>query len=341
MFNFKNDYNYLCHENIIMALQNLKDEANEVYGLDKHSENAKELIKKHLTNKNVDIHFIVGGTMVNKTVISHALKPYEAVISATTGHINVHETGAIEATGHKVITIPSHDGKVRVDDIKVCLKTHTDEHMVLPKMLYISETTETGSIYSKEEIKELYAFCKECGLYLFVDGARLGCALATNLITLDDLANYSDVFYIGGAKNGALLGEALVIVNESIKNNFRFSIKQNGGMYSKGFVAGIQFEELFKDDLYFRLAKQSNESTLFLYNELIKRNIKMQGGCDTNQIFPILSNELYEKLKEMTSFELWEDLGSEKVVRLVCGFKTTKEYVQEFINQLDLIMKKC
>ena len=340
MFNFKNDYNYLCHENILLALQKYSSEANEVYGLDSHTENAKELIKKHLTNKNVDIHFFVGGTLLNKTVISHTLRPYEAVISPATGHINVHETGAIEATGHKVISIPSHDGKINISDIKKCINSHVDEHMVLPKMVYISESTETGSVYSREELKEIYEFCKEAGLYLFVDGARLGCALATNLITLDDLANYSDVFYIGGAKNGALLGEGLVIVNDNLKSNFRFSIKQNGGMYSKGFVAGIQFEELFKDDLYLKLAKKSNETAAFLYNELVKRNISMQSECITNQLFPIVSNELFIKLKEIASFEIWEDLGNEKVIRFVCGFKTTKEYVQEFINKLDLLIKK-
>ena len=339
MFNFKNDYCYIAHENILNAMFNLKDEANEVYGLDKHSANAKELIKKYINGVDVDIHFLVGGTITNKTVISHILRPYEAVISATTGHINVHETGAIEASGHKVVTINSYDGKVKVVDILKCLKTHTDEHMVLPKLLYISESTETGSVYSREELKELYTCCKENGLYLFVDGARLGAALATNLITIDDLAHYADAFYIGGTKNGALLGEAIVVVNDSLKENFRFSIKQNGGMYSKGFVAGIQFEALFTNDLFLKLAINANECAKLLYNELIKRGIKFQSECITNQIFPIVSNEMYEKLKGIAYFELWEDLIDSKVIRFVRNFKTTTTDVLNFVSEIDLLLK--
>ena len=338
MFKFKNDYNCLCHENILIALTKCVDEINEVYGNDKHCENAKNIIKNLLNNDSVDVHFLVGGTLVNKTVISHTLRPYEAVISATTGHINVHETGAIEAMGHKVLTIPSYDGKIKIEDIEKCINTHTDEHMVLPKMVYISNSTETGSVYTREELKELYEYCRSKGLYLFVDGARLGCALATDLISLDDLAKYSDVFYIGGAKNGALLGEAIVIVNDELKPLFRYSIKQNGGMYSKGYVAGIQFEELFKDGLYLQLAKASNSTAMYLYNELIKLGIKFQSPCITNQIFPIFSNEIYLKLKDIAMFEMWEDLCDEKVVRFVCSFKTTYEEINEFIKELKQIL---
>lgn len=338
MFNFKNDYNYIAHENIINALVKYQNQCFEVYGLDSCSENAKKLIKKHIAGVDVDIHFLVGGTILNKTIISHILRPYEAVVSANTGHINVHETGAIESTGHKVITIPSYNGKIKTDDIKKCLLTHTDEHMVLPKMVYISESTEYGTIYTKEELKDLYNFCKENKLYLFVDGARLGVALATEKITINDLAHYSDVFYIGATKNGALLGEALVVCNKELKNNVRFSIKQNGGMYSKGYVAGIQFEELFKGNLFFQLAKNANNCSLHLFNELVKRGIKMNQPCVTNQIFPVVSNELYKKLKEIVSFELWEDLGEEKVIRFVCSFKTTIKEIDLFFNELDKIL---
>ncbi len=338
MFNFKNDYNYIGHENILKALLIYQNEPNEVYGLDQHSNNAKKLIKQQLKNENVDIHFIVGGTLVNKTVISHILRPYEAVICADTGHINVHETGAIESTGHKVLTVQNNSGKVMIDDVKKCIKIHTDEHMVLPKILYISQSTETGSVYSKEELKDLYEFCHMNNLYLFVDGARLGVALATDLFTLEDLAKYSDVFYIGGAKNGALLGEAVVIVNDELKDNFRFSIKQSGGMYSKGFVAGIQFEELFIDDLYLTLGRNANDCTKYLYDQLVKRGFGMQQEFITNQIFPIVSNHIYEKMKELVLFELWEDLGEKKVIRLVCGFKTKIEEIDLFIKELDLIL---
>ena len=211
--------------------------------------------------------------------------------------------------------------------------------MVLPKLLYISESTETGSVYTKDELKELYTCCKENGLYLFVDGARLGAALATNLITIDDLAHCTDAFYIGGTKNGALLGEAIVVVNDSLKENFRFSIKQNGGMYSKGFVAGIQFEALFTNDLFLKLAHNANRCAKLLYNELIKRGIKFQSECITNQIFPIVSNEMYEKLKGIAYFELWEDLIDSKVIRFVCNFKTTTTDVLNFVSEIDLLLK--
>jgi threonine aldolase len=339
MFNFKNDYTFIAHENILNALIKYQNEPNVGYGLDKHTLNAKELIKNYISDVDVDIHFLVGGTIANQTVISHILKPYEAVISATTGHINVHETGAIEATGHKVVTIASHDGKVVPSDVVNCVKYHVDEHMVLPKMLYISESTETGTVYSKEELKALYETCQQLGLYLFVDGARLAVAVDKGVISIDDLAHYSDVFYIGGTKNGALLGEAVVIVNDNLKECFRYSIKRNGGMYSKGFVAGICFEELFSNDLFFKLGHNSNLCSKYLADCLSEKGIRLQYECVTNQIFPVVSNELFEKLKTIATFELWEDLGSEKVIRFVCDFKTTKENIDEFIDKLEILMK--
>ena len=338
MFNFKNDYCYIGHENILNALLKYQDEANEVYGLDSHSKNAKELIKNYISDVDLDIHFLVGGTIANKTVISHLLRPYEAVISADTGHINVHETGAIESTGHKVITIANYDGKIIVSDIRKAFKTHTDEHMVKPKMVYISQTTEAGTVYSKEELKEIYEVTKELGMYLFVDGARLASALATDAMSLNDLAHYSDVFYIGATKNGSPLGEAICIVNDELKSSFRYSIKQNGGMYSKGYVAGICFEELFKDGLYFKLGENANTCAKYLASNLIDRGIELAYPCVTNQVFPIVSNELFVLLRNLVSFELWEDKGDFKVIRFVCNFKTTLEMIDEFFVELDKII---
>jgi threonine aldolase len=338
MYNFKNDYNFIAHKNILEALLKYQDEPQNSYGLDVHSESAKKIISSYFPNVNADIHFIVGGTMVNKTVISHTLRPYEAVISADTGHIFVHETGAIESTGHKVLTVPNHYGKIHISDIKKCIDSHVDEHMVLPKMVYISETTEYGSVYTKAEIECLYSFCKKNNLYLFIDGARLGAALATGKITLCDIANNCDAFYIGGAKNGALLGEALVVVNDNLKNNMRYSIKQNGGMYSKGFVAGIQFEELFRDNLYLELAMTSNNCAKLLNDKLQELGVKMYEKCETNQVFPIFTNEVYKKLEEFSVFELWADLGDEKVVRFVCNFKSTEEEVLGFVSELEKIL---
>lgn len=339
MYRFKNDYNYIAHENVLNALVKFQDEACEGYGLDIHSLNAKELIKQHIHGVDVDIHFLVGGTSANKVVITHALRPYEAVISANTGHINVHETGTIEASGHKILSIANYDGKIKVEDIEECIRVHTDEHMVIPKMVYISESTEFGTLYNKEEIKNIYECCKQHGLYLFIDGARLGTALAKGVVTIDDLAHYSDAFYIGGTKNGAMLGEALVLVNDSLKENFRYSIKQNGGMYAKGFVAGIQFEELFKDNLYFELAKNANECAKYFADELVKRNFVLHKECITNQIFVIVENNIYEKMLKFADFNLWEDLNDKKVIRLVCNFKTKRTEINNFLVELDKLLK--
>ena len=340
MYRFKNDYNFIAHENVLNAMIKYQDEACEGYGLDIHSLNAKELIKKHIHGVDVDIHFLVGGTSANKIVIAHSLRPYESVISATTGHINVHETGAIEVTGHKIVSIGHVDGKISVKDIEECVKFHTDEHMIIPKMVYISESTELGTLYTKEEIKEIYECCKKHGLYLFVDGARLGTALAKGVVTIDDLAHYTDAFYIGGTKNGAMLGEAVVIVNDKLKENFRFSIKQNGGMYAKGYVAGIQFEELFKDNLYFELAKNSNDCASYFASELVKRGIALYQECVTNQIFVVVSNELCDAMLKIADFNIWEELGESKVIRLVCNFKTTKADIDAFLVELDKLLKQ-
>ena len=337
MINFKNDYNKIAHKNILEAMLKYCDEANVGYGLDEHSQNAANLIKSHL-NCDADVHFLVGGTSANKVVISHILKPYEAVISVKTGHICVHETGAIEATGHKIITVDGVDGKIIPSEIENVVLTHTDEHMVLPRMVYITQATEIGTLYTKEELIRIHDICKKYDLYLFLDGARLAVGLDKSDITLADLAMYTDVFYIGGTKNGALLGEAVVITNEEIKKCFRYSIKQNGGMYAKGFVAGIQFEELFKDGLYFKLGYNSNKMAEILAKGLEERNILLEYKQVTNQLFVRVSNELYKNLQEFVLFELWEDKGYEKVVRFVTNFSTTDEDIRIFFNELDNII---
>ena len=334
MINFKNDYSTIAHPKILEAMVKYNENTYIGYGLDEMSNKAKEAIKKYISN-DVDIHFLVGGTSANKIVIAHSLRPYEAVISVKTGHICVHETGAIESTGHRIIEVEGVDGKVTPEVIKKAVKTHTDEHMVHPKMVYITQATELGTVYSKEELIEISNTCKQHALYLFVDGARLAVALDKSDITLDDLAKYSDVYYIGGTKNGAMLGEAVVISDEKIKKNFRYSIKQNGGMYAKGFVAGIQFHELFKDGLYFELGKHSNEMAHTLSEGLIDRGFEL--ACDnvTNQIFVKVSNELYEKLFDFVLFELWEDLGNSKVIRLVTNYTTTINDIENFLVCLD------
>ena len=340
MYNFKNDYCVVGHEAILKKLQENINEVNNGYGLDDHSLRAEKLIKKRLNNENVDVHFLVGGTSANKTVISHVLKPYEAVIACDSGHIAVHETGAIEATGHKVITVPNEDGKLTADNLLKSLAKHTDEHMVKPKLVYISNSTESGSTYFLDELEKLYKVCKENDLYLFIDGARLGVALTSiyNDVKIENLPKLCDVFYIGGTKNGAMLGEAVVIVNDDLKKNFRFSIKQNGGMYSKGFIAGMQFEVLFENDLYFELARHANDCACLLRMGLADLNVKFAFDSFTNQIFPIFPNEIIEKLESIVSFEVWEKGETHSTIRFVTAFNTKEEDISDFIVELSDIL---
>lgn len=337
LYSFKNDYSEGAHPNILKALVESNFEQQEGYGEDKYSEMAKEILKEKLQNIHADIHFVSGGTQGNLIVISSALRPYESVISANTGHINVHETGAIEATGHKVNTIDTDNGKITVDAIKNVLDFHVDEHMVKPKMVYISNTTEVGTIYKKQELKELSDFCKANDLYLFLDGARLGSALTSkdNDLTLTDLSSLVDAFYIGGTKNGGLIGEAIVINNEKLKKNFRFSLKQRGALLAKGRLLGIQFLELFKDDLYYRLAEHANTMAEKLTEGIKKKGYDFLSQSPSNQIFPIFPNEVIEKLSKDFAFYVWSKVDENKSsIRLVTSWATKEEAVNSFIAKI-------
>lgn len=335
MYSFMNDYSEGAHEKILESLIKYNLEQNVGYGEDKHSEKAKEYIKGHMENQDVDIHFIPGGTQTNLISISSFLRPHEAVIAAHTGHINVHETGAIEATGHKVIAMDSKDGKLSIESIKKALNIHSDEHMVKPKMVYISNTTELGTIYTKNELKEIHNICKENNLILFLDGARLGSALTSkgNDLTLKEIANLVDVFYIGGTKNGALLGEALVITNDKLKEDFRYLIKQKGALMAKGFVAGIQFETLFEGDLFFTLAKHANQMAEKIVDALENLGYKFYAPSMTNQIFPILSDHILDDLSKefLYSIEAKVDENN-SAVRFVTSWATTEESVSKLIS---------
>ena len=299
MYSFKCDYSEGAHPRILEALVQTNMEQEEGYGLDRYSKEAIELLKEKIMNKDVDIHLLQGGTQTNLIAISAFLKSYEAAIAANTGHILVHETGAIEATGHKVISIPSSDGKINSEDIINVLNDHINEHMVRPKLVYISNPTEIGTIYKKEELKELSDTCKKNNLILYVDGARLGSALmsSTNDLSLSDLATLTDAFYIGATKNGALIGEALIISNENLKDEFRFNIKQRGGLMAKGRVLGIQFLELFRDNLYFELADHANKMAEIINNSIEECGLDVLIPSKTNQIFPIIPNNVLTNLE--------------------------------------------
>lgn len=342
MYSFKNDYSEGTHERILNALIESNLEQTEGYGEDIYTKKAIELMKERIGRSDIDIHLFVGGTQTNLTVISAFLRPHEAAIAANTGHILVHETGAIEATGHKVISIEVSDGKLRPEDIKPALEAHTDEHMVKPKMVYISNPTEIGSIYSKNELELLSKFCRENKLILYVDGARLGSALCCeeNDMELSDLGRLVDAFYIGGTKNGALMGEALVICNDFLKEDFRFHIKQKGALFAKGRLLGIQFLELFKDDLYFDLARHANAMAKLLKEEITAVGYKFLINSPSNQIFPILPNKLIEKLQDKYSFAIWEKFDKDSsVIRLVTSWATKEDKVLEFIEDLKKFSK--
>lgn len=338
MYSFKNDYSEGAHARILSALVETNLEQVEGYGQDCYTLQAAELLKQKINRADIDIHFFSGGTQTNLTAISAFLRPHEAIIAANTGHILVHETGAIEATGHKIISVEVQDGKLTPDHIKTALDLHTDEHMVKPKLVYISNPTEIGSIYKKSELQQLSQFCKKQKLVLFVDGARLGSALCSEEsdMNLSDLGMLVDAFYIGGTKSGALLGEALVISNDVLKDEFRFHMKQKGALLAKGRLLGIQFLELFKDDLYFDLARHANKMAGLLRTGISRAGHPFLTHSPSNQIFPVLPNWLIEKLQKNYSFYIWSKVDADhSAIRLVTSWATKEEAVLKFIDDLN------
>lgn len=334
MFNFRNDYSAIAHELVLEGILKASKEKNIGYGLDCHSDNAKKLILEKI-KKDADIFFLAGGTQTNMVVISTILKPYEAVIAVKSGHIAVHETGAIEGQGHKILTVEGKDGKIRPFEIEDMVLYHCDNHMVLPRMVYLSNTTELGTVYNKNELLEIKKMCDKYNLYLFLDGARLASALASSDLGYEDIASIVDVFYIGGTKNGGLFGEALVILNKSLSVNFDYAIKHYGALLAKGFVTGIVFEVLMKDDLYLNIGKDLNGKANLLANGLKNLGVKFLCDSVTNQIFPIFSNEVIARLKAVSSFEIIEKVDENNTcIRFVTGFETTVNEINEFINYL-------
>jgi threonine aldolase len=337
VYSFKNDYSEGAHPRLLNALMESNFEQAEVYGEDSYTLKVAAILKKKIGREDIDIHLLPGGTQTNLTAISAFLRPHEAAIAANTGHIFVHETGAIEATGHKVIAMPVCDGKLKVEDIERALAEHTDEHMVKPKLVYISNPTEIGTIYTKQDLEQLNRCCQENQLYLYIDGARLGSALCAeeNDLSLSDLGRLADAFYIGGTKNGALLGEALVICKAELKNEFRFYMKQKGAMLAKGKLLGVQFWELFRDDLYFDLARHANKMAKILRDGLISTGYAFLTNSPTNQIFPILPNRLITKLQEKYAFYIWSKNDDESsAIRLVTSWATDETEVRKFVDDL-------
>lgn len=340
MYSFNNDYSEGAHPRILNAMAESNLEQAPGYGEDKYTKEAIEVLRKRIGRSDVHIHLLSGGTQTNMIAISAFLRPYEAAIAAATGHINVHETGAVEATGHKVVVAGSKDGKLSPFSIKPILEMYTDEHMVKPRLVYISDPTEIGTVYTKDELINLSRFCRGNNLLLYMDGARLGSALCCEGIGYDlsHIANLVDAFYIGGTKCGALIGEALIICNQSLNENFRYCIKQRGGLLAKGRILGIQFSELFKDNLYFDLARHANEMAGILREGIKKAGYSFLADSPTNQIFPILPDDLIERLQKKYLFSTWSKIDDKtSAVRLVTSWATERDAVLSFVEDIKTI----
>lgn len=341
MISFESDYIAGAHPKVLAKLMETNMEPLSGYGTDKYCESAREKIRKVFGCKKADVHFLVGGTQTNAIVISSMLKTYEGVIAAKTGHVSLHEAGAIEYTGHKVLEIEQKDGKICPEILKTYLKTfyadENHEHMVFPGMVYISHPTEYGTLYSKEELKSLSVICHEYEIPLYLDGARLGYGL-TSLdtdVTAEDIAKLCDVFYIGGTKVGALCGEAVVFPGGNAPKYFMTLVKQKGGLLAKGRVLGVQFDTLFTEDLYFEISRHAIDMAEQLKEMLVAKGYDFYIDSPTNQQFVIIENEKLEKLKESVAVSFWESYDETRtVIRLATSWSTT----QEDMNQLKEVL---
>ena len=340
MIRFESDYLEGALPEVMQALSDSNYAQTPGYGEDEYCEEARRLIREKCAAPEAYVQFLVGGTQANLIVIAAALRPHQAAIAAETGHIAVHETGSIEASGHKVITLPSADGKISAAQVRECVEGHwadaTHEHMAQPALVYISQPTENGTVYSLAELEELSRVCREKGLILFVDGARLGTALVSSDVTLPDLARLTDVFYIGGTKLGALFGEAVVIMNPAIAKDFRYIIKQRGGMFAKGRLLGVQFGALMKDGLYERTAKREVELAMKLRAAFEAKGWPLYYDSPTNQQFPIVPDACFEKLAEKYSFSHWGKVDETHTAVRFCSSWATKEAdVEQLIADIE------
>ena len=331
MIHFECDYTEGACPEIIARLAETNMVQTAGYGEDEFCASAADKIRKLCAAPDAAVHFLVGGTQTNATVISAALRPHQGPLCAVTGHINAHETGAVEATGHKILTVPSEDGKIRAAQIAEYVEAHMRdaafEHMVRPGMVYISHPTENGTVYSLAELEEIASTCRRYGLYLFADGARLGYGLAAEDadVTLPDLARLTDVFYIGGTKVGALFGEAVVITNYALKQDFRYLIKRHGGMLAKGRLLGLQFDTLMTDGLYMRLSEHAVRLAMKLRATLREAGFPFAFESPTNQQFPILPDAMLERLSKKYSFSVWGRPDAEHTTVRFCTSWATRE----------------
>ena len=341
IIHFESDYLEGAHPKILERMMNTNMEQTVGYGEDEHCARARALIAAECGVEPEAVHFLVGGTQANATVIDAILRPWQGVVCAATGHINMHESGAVEATGHKVLALPCRDGRLTAAQVRACHDAHwndvTHEHMVQPGMVYISHPTENGELYAKADLAALKKVCDETGMPLFIDGARLGYGLMAEGtdVTLRDIAHLCDVFYIGGTKVGALFGEAVVIVNPALRRDFRYMIKRHGGMLAKGRLLGIQFETLFEDGLYYRIAGHAIRQAMRLRQAFAEKGIPFLAESMTNQQFPILTRAQQAALAEKYVFSPWAPLDETRsAVRFCTSWATTEENLNALIEDI-------
>jgi len=341
MLHFDSDYMEGAHQDVVRRLMETNLEQTSGYGTDPHTENAKKLILKACGLKKGNVYLLVGGTQTNTTVIDGILSHHEGVLAAISGHINVHESGAVEAYGHKVLTLQQFQGKIRASDVEKYISDYYQnesyEHVVAPGMLYISHPTELGTLYTLEELEAISSVCKKAGIPLFLDGARLGYGLAAKCtdVTLKDIARLCDVFYIGGTKVGALFGEAVVVTNEKLLHHFTPLIKQHGALLAKGRLLGVQFETLFTDDLYMKISQHAIDMAMKMKEAFLEKGYRMVVDSPTNQQFFYLLNDDLERLKKVATFELWGLKGeTETPVRFVTSWATTESAIDQLIANL-------
>ena len=341
MYQFQCDYNEGAHPQIMERLLETNLEQTVGYGEDHYCAAAREAIRKVIGRNDADVHFLTGGTQANATVISSILRPHQGVLCASTGHINVHETGAIEHGGHKVLAIEAENGLLGAEQIRKAMELHYaedgPEHTVQPGMVYISFSSELGTVYTLKQLMDIGSVCKEYGLPLFIDGARMGYGLASEGcdVTVQDIAQIADVFYLGGTKQGALFGEAVVITNGSLKKDFRYFIKQNGGMLAKGRLLGIQFLTLFEDGLYFKISEHAIKQALKIRDAFMAKGFEMLVQSPSNQQFPILDNETMRHLSVNFLFSVWQKIDdTHTAVRFCTSWATTDEAVDALISAI-------
>lgn len=337
MISFQNDYSEGALPEVLEALVRTNMDITPGYSTDAHCAAAASKIKQRFACAHADVHFLVGGTQTNFTAISAFLRPWEAVIAPASAHIAAHETGSVEATGHKIIEMPTPDGKLTPDLIRAAYTAHENgknEHMVLPKLVYISNSTEYGTIYQRAELAAISTICRELGLYLYLDGARMGAALSCdkNDLAPEDFAQFCDAFYIGGTKNGLLFGEVLVILNDTLKPNFRFAIKQRGGMLAKGRLLGVQFSAMLENDLWLTAARHSNVLASKLSEGLRSAGYTLYVDSPTNQVFPVFTKAQYDSLSENFLMTYMETLDEGRILaRLVTSWATSEASVDAFL----------